>query len=87
MFEKILNKHAPIKVFQIRNNYVPYLSEETKLVMAERDALKEEGTENCDEVLLREFRQKRNEAKKMVEEDKKRYFAKEFNENQSSSNI
>ena len=44
----------------MRKNYVPYLSEETKLIMAERDALKEEGTKTGDEILHEEFKKKRN---------------------------
>ena len=29
-FLEILNHHAPIKIFQTRKNYVPYLSEDTQ---------------------------------------------------------
>jgi hypothetical protein len=44
VFCTILDKHAPVKIFQVRNNYVPYLSEDMKRLMVERDALKEEAT-------------------------------------------
>jgi exonuclease III len=30
IFGSILNRHAPLKVFQVRNNYSPWISEETK---------------------------------------------------------
>ena len=55
-FTEILDFHAPVKIFQTRNNYVPYLSEETKMIMEERDALKKAATENMDEVLFKEFK-------------------------------
>ena len=42
MFRNILDSHAPIKVFQMRKNYTPYLSEETKTLMKEQKVLKEE---------------------------------------------
>ena len=36
----VLDRHAPGKVFQTRKHYVPFISEETKVLKAERDALK-----------------------------------------------
>ena len=35
-FKSLIDKHAPIKVFQMRRNYSPFLKEETKLLMEER---------------------------------------------------
>ena len=40
IFGSILNRHAPLKVFQVRNNYSPWLSKETKQIMNERDKLR-----------------------------------------------
>ena len=34
---EILDRHAPVKVFQTRTNFAPWLSEETKQLMQERD--------------------------------------------------
>ena len=34
---KVLNKHAPVKTFQVRKNYVPWLTEELKNLMKKRD--------------------------------------------------
>ena len=88
IFGSILDKHAPVKVFQIRKHYVPYLSEETKLLMEERDCLKNEATVKKDEILLEEFKKKRNEVKVRCKIDQKEYIKKEFEEeNQSSSNM
>ena len=39
-FRKILDKHAPIKVFQQRKNYLPFLSEVTKQTIYEFSFIK-----------------------------------------------
>ena len=87
MFGEILDHHAPVRTFQIRKHYVPYLSEETKLLMEERDALKNEATENGDEVLHEEFKSKRNLVKEESKKDQMNYNKKEFEESRSSSDI
>ena len=40
-FNYIYDKHAPWKVYQIRKNYAPWITEEMKALMAERDRWKE----------------------------------------------
>ena len=77
-FLDILDSHAPIKIFQTRKHYVPFLSDETKLLMEERDALKKVATETQDEVLFDEFRTKRNEVKKRLLYDEDNYHKKKF---------
>ena len=47
-FRAILDKHAPVKKFQVRKNYLPYASEETKLLFEERKILKEESIKTGD---------------------------------------
>ena len=37
VFSEILDNHAPVRLFQTRKNYVPYLSNEMKRLMVERD--------------------------------------------------
>ena len=56
MFKTILDKHAPVKVFQMRKNYTPYLREETKLLMEEQKVLKEEMTRTGDITLAKELK-------------------------------
>ena len=34
---EILDRHAPVKTFQTRSNFAPWLSEETKILMQDRD--------------------------------------------------
>ena len=60
LFCHVLDRHAPRKVFQTRKNYLPYISEEIKLLMKERDALKEEATKHGDNELLKEYKKLRN---------------------------
>ena len=44
------NTHAPLKTFQVRNNYVPFLPEYTKQMTKAREAPKKEAIDkNCDE--------------------------------------
>ena len=80
LFGQVLDKHAPIKIFQSRKNYVPYLSKETKHLMDERNALKEEATATGDPELMKEFRVKRNEVKRRLESDEKEYYKNKFND-------
>ena len=80
LFSQVLDRHAPIKVFQSRKNYVPYLSDEIKILMSERDALKEEATKHGDSELMREYRIKRNEVKERLPKEKKEYYAKKLHD-------
>ena len=79
-FLDILNHYAPIKIFQTRKHYVPFLSEETKKLIEERDALKKAATEKQDKVLFKEFRIKRNEIKKRLPIDEEYYHKNKFND-------
>ena len=88
-FKAILDKHAPIKIFQQFRNYVPYLSENTKNLMKERDNLKKIATSENNNELFKEYKVKRNLVKKYLEKDKKDYFDKKFNSenNKTTKNI
>ena len=54
IFRSVLDNHAPIKVFQIRNNYAPWVSDETQKLMEQRNKLKEESTQSDDPDLLKQ---------------------------------
>ena len=43
LFGSILNRHAPLKTIQVRANYVPWISSETKQLQAVRDTIKKEA--------------------------------------------
>ena len=70
-FSAILNHHAPVKTIQIRRKYCPYLSSDTKQMMADRDALKKEASKTGDTILMEEFKLKAKETKKAIENDQK----------------
>ena len=63
-----------MKTFQMRKNYSPFVSQDTKGLIADRKALQEEVTNNGNPVLLKEFRHKCKEVKKEVKSDEKKYF-------------
>ena len=80
LFCHVLDRHAPRKIFQMRKNYVPYLSDETKLIMAERDALKEEATKKGDEALLKEYKKLRNLVRHQLPKDQPKYYENKFHD-------
>ena len=88
IFGSILNKHAPLEVFQVRNNYVPWISEETKQMQAARDALKEEAIEeNCNEK-HEAFKRLRNRITAKLEKDHINHYQNKFyQENPSTSTL
>ena len=52
VFKSILEKHAPMKVYQMRKNYSPYVSDETKDMITNRKVIQEEATRTGCKVLL-----------------------------------
>ena len=75
-FSSVLDCHAPMKTYQLRKNYSPCLSLETKQIKAERDALKEEATLTGNQILLKEHKIKVKEFKKAAKKDKKEHYEK-----------
>ena len=78
IFSHVLDRHAPCKVFQNRLHYVPYLSEETKILMQERNILKEESTRLGDESLLKEYKILRNKVRHAVVKDRVNFYKGQF---------
>ena len=79
-FEDILSLHAPMKTYQMRKNYSPHISQEKKLLIAERKSLQEESVKSGNAILLKEFKQKAKEVKKATKTDKKEYNEKNMGE-------
>ena len=71
IFGSILNKHAPLKIFQIRNNYSPWLSVEIKQLMKERDKLRQEATKEDSSDKHEKYKKIRNVINKRLEKDRK----------------
>ena len=70
----ILNRHAPLKTYQVRNNYVPWLKEETVTQIKNRNTTKEEAIKNNDSKKLKKYKKLRNEIKKKLLLDKRDYY-------------
>ena len=83
-FEAILNFHAPLKTVQVRKNYCPFLSEETKISIKERNTLFEEARKSGDPVLLQEFKTKSKEVKQIISMDKNNSQQTELGDSNSS---
>ena len=78
IFGSILNKHAPLKIFQVRNNYVPWISDDTKQMQSARDALKEEAiSENCSEK-HEAYKRLRNRISTKLEKDETNHYKNKF---------
>ena len=69
-----------MKTYQMRKNYSPCITQETKYLIAERRALQEEVTKTGNPILLKEFRYKFKEVKKAVEMDENKYFETNFSD-------
>ena len=82
---KILDKHAPIKVIQNRTNYVPYLTEEIKDLMEERNHLKCEAAESGDLNCYNEYKTMRNLVTTKLKSAKTDYYKSKFQDNDMSS--
>ena len=66
IFGEIVDKHAPVKKIQVRKNYLPFLSEETKLLMKDKRALKEASMISGDKILMSEAKRLGKEIKKNI---------------------
>ena len=80
IFARILDNHAPVKIFQTRKNYSPWLSEEIKEIMKERNKLKIESITSDDPNILKRFKELRNKVKTKLSSAESAYYRKKFDE-------
>ena len=85
IFKSTLNAHAPMKVFHMRKNYSPFLSEETKELILNRKALQEEAAKTKCKILIKEFNSHCKEVKKAVAKDEEEFFKKGFDDGMDSA--
>ena len=64
-FKPILDRHAPIKTFQVRKHYSPYVSDDTKALMKDRNELKELAIRTGDKAAEKEFKNRGKQIKKL----------------------
>ena len=81
----VLDEMAPIKTIQTRSNYVPWLSEETKVLQQDRNYAQEKAALTDDPEDWRFFRSLRNLVTKRSRLDKTEWEKKKLNDKQNSS--
>ena len=69
----VLDNLAPIKKFQTRAHYAPWLSKETKLLKAQREAAHKKAAETDKQEDWREFRKLRNQVTARSREDRRKW--------------
>ena len=85
LFKKILDRNAPMKTFQMRKNYSPYVSDKTKLLIMDRNALKLKAVKDADKIAEKEVKKLGKQIKKSIVKDEREYYSKDFGENIDSS--
>ena len=55
IFGTILNRHAPLKVVQVRRNYIPWISTETKNLHLARNTLKKEAIDEKSNIHIQQL--------------------------------
>ena len=77
---EVLEKEAPLKVFQPRKGHKVWLTEETKVLMADRDKARDIAVDTQEADKWQEYRDKRNRCTKMTEKDRKNHFRKVYSD-------
>ena len=67
----ILDRMAPMKTFQIRNNYCPWLSQLTKDIMLERDRLQKVAAESRNQEDWKTYKKLRNQVNNRLKSEEK----------------
>ena len=70
IFGKILDNHAPVKIFQTRKHYAPWLSDEIKEMIVKRNQLKVESIVSSDPETQKELKRLRNRIKTLLKTEK-----------------
>ena len=66
----ILNKMAPVKKFQVRSNYAPWMSDQTKEKIKTRDAAQQKASETGSDEDWREYKSIRNLVNSILRKEK-----------------
>ena len=74
LFKDILDKHAPVRVFQQRKNYLPFLSDNTKKTITERHIVMKEAVKQGDKDLLKEGKRLSRVIKSLIKADETKYY-------------
>ena len=69
----IIDKMAPIKTFQTRNKFCPWLSKETQCLIKERNRAQAELSEKKTDINHKKYKKLRNEVTKKLRNDKQQW--------------
>ena len=78
-FNKVCDKHAPIRTFRVKDRFNPWMDQEILNLMYERDNLHSKARKTDDTNLWTQYRQMRNKVTSMIREAKKNFFTEQIN--------
>ncbi|CAB4011631.1 Hypothetical predicted protein, partial [Paramuricea clavata] len=78
---EVIEKHAPVRSFRVRNKPSPWLNSELKYLMINRDKLKKKAISSNNSESLSAYKQQRNFVNNKIKKAKKAYFQDELNRN------
>ena len=88
IFGSLLKRHAPLKVVQVRKNYIPWISDETRELQINRDSLKKEAIQENNVEKFLEYKKLRNHVSSRLECDRHEYYKTKFyRENPSTADL
>ena len=77
---EVLDKEAPMKTYQLRNNYKPWVRDETKTDMSDRDRLRDRARKSQLPSNWQEYKALRNIFTSKLRKDKDDYFKRVYGE-------
>ena len=77
-FREVLDKHAPVKIIQNRNNYIPYITKDVKEFMEKRDELKVLAARAGEPELYNQYQKIRNDVSTKLKSAKTDYYRSKF---------
>ena len=84
---RILDILAPLRTIQVRNNYAPHLSEETKELQSRREATQKQAVETGSQEDTRMYRMLRNQALASLRADRTRWEAAKLSTANSPADV
>ena len=82
----ILDRYAPVRTIQVRKHYAPWLSDETKHLMQQRNRAQQTYLKSQDIDKAREYRNLRNQVTNMIRRDKREWETSRLDHLVNSSN-
>ena len=75
LFSMIIDKHAPIMQMRVSEKYCPWINQDLKALMRNRDRMKRVALQRTSSVMTETYRQLRNKVNAMNIKLKKQYFS------------